>query len=69
VGGGRRAAEKSGRMDNILSTVADCSTIVSMRIGDAPKEILRNQGIFFITTYDRIEDAVKSAVKQFQINR
>ncbi len=65
MGGGRRDTEKAGRIDDILTTVGDCSAVVSMRIGDAPREKLQNRGILTITTYDRIEDAVETAVQQY----
>lgn len=66
MGGGRLDAEKSGRMDEIIAAVADCAMVVSMRIGEAPKAKLRDRGITSITTYDRIEAAVTSAVQQYQ---
>jgi len=65
MGGARRDAEKTGRMDDILTTVGDCASVVSMRIGDAPKKKLRDKGICALTTYDRIEDAVKTAVQHY----
>jgi len=65
MGGGKRDEEKSGRIDDILTTVGDCAAVVSMRIGEAPKEKLRSRGITSITTYDRIEDAVKTAVQEY----
>jgi len=64
MGGGKKESEQAGRMDDILTTVADCSAVVSMRIGEAPKEKLRDRGIAVIATYDRIEDAVKTAAQQ-----
>ncbi len=65
MGGGKRDEDKSGRIEDILTTVGDCSAVVSMRIGEAPKEKLRTRGIASFTTYDRIEDAVKTAVQQY----
>jgi nitrogenase molybdenum-iron protein alpha/beta subunit/MoaA/NifB/PqqE/SkfB family radical SAM enzyme len=56
--------EKEGRMDAILETVKDCNGVVAMRIGEAPKQKLKEKSIETFTTYDRIEDAVKQAVEK-----
>lgn len=56
-------ADEAGKMDSILKTVADCSGILALRIGDAPSKKLKELGINIFTTYDRIEDAVKQAAK------
>ncbi len=55
---------KEGKMDAILEAVKDCNGVVAMRIGEAPKQKLKEQSIETFTTYDRIEDAVKKAAEQ-----
>ncbi len=65
MGGGKRDADKEDRIGKILETVGDCSGVVTMRIGDAPRKKLQERGIVAVTTYDRIEDAVRSAVKEY----
>ncbi|MBE6906625.1 MAG: nitrogenase cofactor biosynthesis protein NifB [Ruminococcaceae bacterium] len=56
--------DKQSKMDLILSTVADCSGVLALRIGNAPLEKLESKGIKAVTTYDRIENAVKQAASQ-----
>jgi nitrogenase molybdenum-iron protein alpha/beta subunit/MoaA/NifB/PqqE/SkfB family radical SAM enzyme len=60
MGGG----SKEGKMEAILETVKDCDGVLAMRIGDAPKQKLKEKSIETFTTYDRIEDAVKQAVEK-----
>lgn len=60
MGGGN----KEGKMDAILEAVKDCNGVVAMRIGEVPKQKLKEQSIEIFTTYDRIEDAVKKAAEQ-----
>jgi len=60
MGGG----SKEGKMEAILDTVKDCTGVLAMRIGDAPKQKLKEKSIETFTTYDRIEDAVKQAVEK-----
>ncbi|HEX2925246.1 MAG TPA: nitrogenase component 1 [Ruminiclostridium sp.] len=55
---------KEGKMDAILEVVKDCNGVVAMRIGEAPKQKLKEKSIETFTTYDRIEDAVKQAAQQ-----
>lgn len=55
--------EKSSRMDKLLKTIADCGSVLALRIGDSPQQRLDAMGIRVITTYDRIEDAVNKAAR------
>lgn len=54
---------KDNKMDAIIETIKDCDGVLTMRIGEEPKQRLKNRSIEIFTTYDRIEDAVKQAVK------
>jgi nitrogenase cofactor biosynthesis protein NifB len=56
--------ESDNRMDQIISTISDCNVVVAMRIGDVPKQKLRDKGILTFITYDRIEDSVKMAAEK-----
>ncbi len=60
MGGGNRES----KIDNILEVVKDCKAVVAMRIGEAPKQKLKDKDIETFTTYDRIEDAVKQAAEK-----
>ncbi len=55
--------EEDNKIDRLIQTIQDCTYVLALRIGAAPKEKLKNKGIQSITTYDTIENAVLSAVK------
>jgi hypothetical protein len=40
-----------------------------MRIGEAPKEKLKQKAILTFTTYDRIEDAVRQAAEELSAEK
>ncbi len=61
MGGGK--GNKESKMDAILEAVKDCNGVVAMRIGEAPKQKLKEKSIEIFTTYDRIEDAVIKAAE------
>lgn len=61
--GNEDCGEPSSKIDTILSAVSDCSGVLALRIGESPSQKLKEKGISVISTYDRIEDAVKSAAK------
>jgi nitrogenase molybdenum-iron protein alpha/beta subunit/MoaA/NifB/PqqE/SkfB family radical SAM enzyme len=63
MGGG----SKDGKMDAILEVVKDCNGVVAMRIGEAPKQKLREKSIETFTTYDRIEEAVRQAAEKLYV--
>ncbi len=63
MGGG----SKEGKIDAILETVKDCKGVLAMRIGEAPKQRLKENSIETFTTYDRIEDAVKQAAQKILV--
>ena len=60
MGGGN----KEGKMEAILESVKDCNGVLAMRIGEAPRQRLKEKSIETFTTYDRIENAVKQAVEK-----
>lgn len=53
--------EKDDKIENIIRTIKDCGVVLALRIGSSPSQRLASIGIRSITTYDRIEDAVKKA--------
>lgn len=62
--GSEECDDNENRMDSIIQTISDCNAVIAMRIGESPKEKLKNKGIRVFTTYDRIEDSVKWAGKE-----
>lgn len=60
-GGSEECGTNEEKMDRIIETISDCSAVIAMRIGEAPKQKLNLKGIRVFTTYDRIEDSVKKA--------
>lgn len=55
---------KEGKMEAILEAVKDCAGVLAMRIGDAPKQKLKEKSIETFATYDRIEDAVRQMIEK-----
>lgn len=51
-------------METILRAISDCNAVIAMRIGEAPKQRLKQSGIRVFTTVDRIETSVKNAVTE-----
>jgi predicted Fe-Mo cluster-binding NifX family protein len=60
--------EKEDKITSILKTIADCTAVVAMRIGESPKLKLKEKGIHVLATYDRIEDSVKKAVAECKLS-
>ena len=46
---------------SIIKTIKDCGAVLALRIGSSPSKKLAAIGIRTVTTYDRIEDAVRKA--------
>lgn len=55
--------ETTDKIDKIIEALDGCRGVIILRIGDAPKEKLQKKGIEVITTYDKIESAVKKAAQ------
>ncbi|MBH1941713.1 nitrogenase cofactor biosynthesis protein NifB [Mobilitalea sibirica] len=45
----------------IMEAISDCTAVITMRIGEGPKNQLKQQGIRVFTMYDRVEDCVLQA--------
>ncbi len=56
-------------MRDILSAVDDCSGVICLRIGEAPRQQLEQRKIQITTTYEQIEKAVAAAAQQFHAAR
>ncbi len=52
------------KISRIIETIGDCKAVIALRIGEAPKEKLRQKGIRVYTTYDRIEASVEKAAAE-----
>lgn len=52
-----------GKIDRIVATIADCRYVLSLKIGDSPREKLEERGIIPITSYDLIQKEI-SRLKQ-----
>jgi nitrogenase cofactor biosynthesis protein NifB len=64
--GGSECDDETDKIKRIIDTICDCQGVLSMRIGEAPKMKLWEKGIKAITTYDRVEDAVRKAAENYQ---
>ncbi len=62
--GGLECDTQEEKMESIISTISDCNVVIAMRIGDAPKQKLKQKGIKVFTTVDWIETSVKKAVTE-----
>jgi nitrogenase cofactor biosynthesis protein NifB len=49
------------KISRIIEAIGDCKAVIALRIGEAPKEKLRQKGIRVYTTCDRIENSVEKA--------
>ncbi len=59
--GSEYCGEKEDKIAKIIHTIMDCQGVIALRVGEVPKGKLKERGILAVTTYDRIEDAVKKA--------
>ena len=56
--------DREDMMNTILSVIEDCTGVIAVRIGEAPRAILAEKGIRFFMTYDYATNAVISAAEQ-----
>jgi nitrogenase cofactor biosynthesis protein NifB len=62
--GSELCEDTEDKIVKLIHTIKDCDGVITMRIGDAPKQKLKEQKIEILTTYDRIEAAVVNFSKQ-----
>jgi len=61
TGGGECNDAKEDKIERIIKTIEECRAVLALRIGSSPSKRLSAMGIRPVTTYDRIEDAVRKA--------
>jgi MoaA/NifB/PqqE/SkfB family radical SAM enzyme len=59
--GGEDCEDPSSKWPSVLRAIADCSAVLTLRIGVTPEEKLKEAGIGIIITYERVETAVRLA--------
>ncbi|MDR3170199.1 MAG: radical SAM protein [Treponema sp.] len=62
--GSNRCGSAENTMERILETIAGCSGVIAMRIGEIPRVRLAEQGIEVFMTYNYITDAVREAAER-----
>jgi MoaA/NifB/PqqE/SkfB family radical SAM enzyme len=55
--------DRDDKIAKIIAALSDCDGVIAMRIGESPKVRLKDKGIKVIATFDKIENAVREAVK------
>jgi nitrogenase molybdenum-iron protein alpha/beta subunit/MoaA/NifB/PqqE/SkfB family radical SAM enzyme len=56
--------DKEDKWASVIRAVADCDAVLALRIGPTPEKRLQENGIYAITTYERVETAVSRAAKE-----
>lgn len=62
--GSEECSSGEDKINRIIEIIEDCKAVIALRIGEAPKEKLRQMGIQVYTTYDRIEASVEKAAAE-----
>lgn len=55
------------KISNILEAMEDCHGVIAMRIGEMPKQKLKEKNKMVFSTYDKIENAVKVAAESMPL--
>ena len=63
--GPEECRDREDMMRTILAVIEDCTGVIAVRIGEAPRSILAEKGIRFFMTYDYATSAVISAAHQW----
>jgi nitrogenase molybdenum-iron protein alpha/beta subunit/predicted Fe-Mo cluster-binding NifX family protein len=58
--------DKEDKWASVIRAVADCDAVLALRIGPAPEKRLQENGIYVITTYERVETAVNQAAQEIK---
>jgi nitrogenase cofactor biosynthesis protein NifB len=64
MGGGKQA-----KFEEVYEAIKDCTCVVTMRIGDAPRLKLAEKGITAYMSFGRIEDSVMETVARYNRNK
>jgi MoaA/NifB/PqqE/SkfB family radical SAM enzyme len=65
---GPECDDKEDRWETVLRAVSDCAGVLALRIGLVPEKRLQESGISAITTYERVETAVKQAAESIEVD-
>lgn len=60
---------KQSKFEDIHRTIKDCAAVITMRIGEAPRQMLAEKGIMVFTGFGRIEEAVQDAAAEYNENQ
>ncbi len=60
---------KQMNLEEIYRTIEDCAAVITMRIGEAPREKLAENGMMAFTGFGRIEEAVQDAAAEYNANQ
>ncbi|MCX7920562.1 MAG: nitrogenase cofactor biosynthesis protein NifB [Clostridia bacterium] len=58
--------DEDSKIDRIVKAVNGCNAVLVLRIGYRPSKILQDKGIVVVQTCGRVEDAIKTAVKDLE---
>jgi nitrogenase cofactor biosynthesis protein NifB len=63
------SCDKEDKWASVIRAVSDCDAVLALRIGPTPEKRLQENGIYVITTYERVETAVSQAAKEIKEKR
>ena len=63
------SCDKEDKWASVIRAVSDCDAVLALRIGPTPEKRLQENGIYVITTYERVETAVNQAAKEIKERR
>jgi nitrogenase molybdenum-iron protein alpha/beta subunit/MoaA/NifB/PqqE/SkfB family radical SAM enzyme len=61
--------DKEDKWASVIRAVSDCDAVLALRIGPTPERRLQENGIYAITTYERVETAVSRAAQEIKEKR
>ncbi|MDR1870275.1 MAG: nitrogenase cofactor biosynthesis protein NifB [Treponema sp.] len=61
--------DKEDKWASVIRAVSDCDAVLALRIGPTPERRLQENGIYVITTYERVETAVSMAAREIKERR
>ncbi len=59
---------KQMKFEEIHRAIEDCAAVITMRIGEAPRQKLAEKGMMAFTGFGRIEEAVQDAAAEYNAN-
>jgi len=58
--------DKEDQWASIIRAVGDCDAVLAVRIGPTPEKRLQENGIYVVTTYEKVETAVSMAAQEIK---